>query len=301
MTDLAMIIGSTLAQDLFGALKYPYRMRVDGNVKSAAKGGNPDFPVAEGEDAEITFLDGDTSSDDDAFEANFDGVLDAIIDAYLDQESGQGLVSADSDAEAHALVAPYAVDESSSRSKSISSIRQRMEDDDEFGQKFSDFASSRFEAGIDWVEAELSKRPDPAMGNPVTLSNLKIAVRARAKACIKVFGRKFCVKATSPWIRFEGKQAAVHFDVDGAKIYGRGQVSKLDFVMTIKILRWRIKVRIGVTGIVNRQLSKQRPLLMDFSSVRVKVPGVGLKYSISSVDMPASGTETRIVLDGQFN
>jgi hypothetical protein len=158
-----------------------------------------------------------------------------------------------------------------------------------------------------WARASTGSRPScrkcrrRRWATPQTLSNLRLAVRARARACIRIFGRKICVSATSPWIRFEGRRAALFLDVVGTKIFGRAQLSDLDFVMTIRILGRNINIRIGVTGLVNRQLARQRPLLADFGNVRITVPGVGRVYQPSTVAVPASSTETRIELDGAFS
>jgi hypothetical protein len=307
MADLIATVTSSLANDLFGSLNYPFRMRVDGNMAlakdSGAKDSGSETALAEdsGSEVDIDWLPAKSAEEDHGFEADLEPLLDALIEACLESQSGAPLMASEPDAEAEALVQPYLAGDDTGRAGQIAGVKARMAQDAAFAAKLETFLKARLGAGIDWVEAELSQMPASAMGNPLTLSNLRLAVRARARACIRIFGRKICVSATSPWIRFEGRRAALFLDVVGTKIFGRAQLSDLDFVMTIRILGRNIKIRIGVTGLVNRQLARQRPLLADFGNVRITVPGVGRVYQPSTVTVPASSTETRLELDGGFS
>jgi hypothetical protein len=293
MADLVVSVTSSLANDLFGSLNYPFRMRVEGNALS-------DKAVADrAGEVSIDWL--APSAPDEGFAADLEPLLDGAINAYLDNLSPSPFLAQEQDGEVAAIVQPYAVDEAPSRPAQLAAIKARMGQDSSFGDKLETFLKSRLDAGIDWIEAELSQMPSSAMGNPVTLGSLRVAVRARAKACIRVFGREVCASATSPWIRFEGQQAALFLDVEGTRILGRARVADLDFVMTIRILRWEIKIRIGVTGLVNGQLARQRPLLADFGTVRITVPGVQRVYQPTAVVVPASSTETRVEVDGRFS
>jgi len=139
------------------------------------------------------------------------------------------------------------------------------------------------------------------MGNPLTLKDLRFAVRARLRGCIRIFGRESCVTVTTPRIRFEGRKAALFFDVVGTRIYGRAKVSNIDFVWRIRILRWTVSIRVGVTGLINRQLAGKRPLLADFSTVAIAVPGVARTYRPNAIAVPPSTSETRIEVDGDFS
>jgi hypothetical protein len=292
MADLIATVTSSLTQDLFGSLDYPYRMRIDDKMAVDA---SPDAG-----EVTIDWLPNGSTEENHGFEADFEPLLDALIVSVLDQRPNKLLASDEEDAEAAALVEPYIGDDASSRSAQVVMIKERMEQDAAFATKFQGFLQSRLSTGIDWVEAELSQMPNSAMGNPLSLSNLRMAVRAKAKACIRVFGREYCISATSPWIRFEGRRAALFLDVVGLRIYGRARVTDLDFVMTIRILGREIRIRIGVTGLVNRQLERQRPLLADFATVAITVPGVSRVYRPTALAIPTSTTETRIEVDGSF-
>jgi hypothetical protein len=269
-------------------------MRIDGNALV-------DAPQALTGEARIDWLPAGAPDEDGGFEADLEPLLDATIDAYLDSRAGAPLLDLEEDQEAAALIAPYAGEAAPGGSNPVAAIKLRMAQDSAFPARLESFLKARLGAGIDWIEAELSQMPSSAMGNPIRLSNLRIAVRARAKACIRIFGREVCVSATSPWIRFEGRQAALFLDVEGTKILGRARVADLDFVMTIRIFGREIKIRIGVTGLVNRQLEKQRPLLADFGTVRINVPGVQRVYTPTSVAVPQSSSETRVDVDGRFS
>lgn len=294
MADFIATLTSSLANDLFGSLNYPYRMRIDGNVVAAEAVDPTDSEV------EVDWLPLSTPEESQGFEADLEPLLDAVIEACLDRRSAVPFLAEEPDVEAEALVAPYTGDDGTGGGVELAAIKSRMVQDPTFAEKLEIFLKARLGAGIDWIEAELSQMPASAMGNPLTLSNLRVAVRARAKACIRIFGRQICVSATSPWIRFEGQRALLFLDVVGTKILGRARVSNLDFVMTIRILGRTIKIRIGVTGLVNNQLARQRPLLADFGTVRIAVPGVSRVYQPTAVAVPFSSSETRVEVDGRF-
>lgn len=294
MTDLVISVGSSLATDLFGSLNYPFRMRVEGNAFMA------EAASLAGE-ADLDWLPPDSPVEDGGFEADFEPLLTATIEAYLESQSPSAFVTAEEDSEAAALIEPYLGDAGPSGPPTAGAVLSRMADDAAFTGKFETFLKGRLGAGIDWIEAELSQMPNAAMGNPLTLRDLRLAVRAKAKACIRVFGREICASATSPWIRFEGQQAALFLDVEGTKIFGRARVSDIEFVLKIRIFGRDIKIRIGVTGLLNRQLAGQRPLVADLGTVRITVPGLQRVYQPTSVSIPPSGSETTVVVDGRFS
>lgn len=296
MADLSIAIDTSLARDLFSSLDYPYRMRV-GNKLLADDMAALDF----GNEAELDWdADVDQWPDDQVSDFDAGPMLEAMIDGYLEKSGTEKFLVEDDDAEASALVAPYASGIDFTGADAIAQVLARMDADSAFEAKATAFFQSRLGGSVDWVEAELSEKPDVAMGNPLTLSRLRFAVRARLKGCIRVFGRQICVSVTTPWIRFEGRRAALFFDVVGTRILGRAKVSDIDFVWRIRILSWTVTIRVGVTGIINSQLASQRPVLADFSTVAIAVPGVNRTYRPNAIAVPASGTETRVEVDGDF-
>lgn len=291
MTDISLTVQSSLVTDMFDAIKFPYRVRLDANKSRDEEQG---IDLAWVEDAAL--------SDDFDPEAEFDDALDDMIEQFLDHTKQGGEESGTQDPEAEALIAPYVEGITNADRSDVSTIRNRMAEDDEFGEKFSAFAKQRVKADVDWVEIEVGKRPSAAMGNPLTIGGLEIRVRARVKACLRAFGKWWCTPwFKTPWFLFEGERASLFLDVVATKVYGRGQVKNIDFVIKIKIFKWTVKIKIGITGIINGQLGKQRVLLMDLDDVKVKVPGVGLTYAITSVDIPSSNSATQVLLDGRFS
>ncbi|MFM5917327.1 MAG: hypothetical protein ACKOOL_07325 [Novosphingobium sp.] len=296
MADLTLAVDTSLARDLFASLNYPYRMRVGSKVIEEPEPGRTDTDQAEME------WDADPGSTPEDEIADFDAVplLEATVQAFLEQHRSDRYLSDEEDREASALVAPYAEGIDSDRSESVKAVLDRMAADAAFEAKAKAFLKSRLGSGVEWVEAELSQRPDVAMGNPLTLSGLRFAVRARLKGCIRVFGREICVTVTTPWIRFEGRRAALFLDVVGQKVYGRARVSNIDFVWKIRIWKWTVTIRVGVTGLINGQLAHQRPLLADFGTVAIAVPGVSRTYHPTAVAIPPSSSETKLQIDGDF-
>lgn len=293
MADLTIAVDSSLARDLFASLDYPFRMRVGDKALS-------DVPLAGG--AELDW-DADVGSFPEDQIADFDAgpLLEATVQGYFEQGLAAKFVADADDAEAAALVAAYADGIVPDSPDAVAKVLERMAADDAFAAKAKAFFEARLDSGVEWVEAELSQKPDVAMGNPLTLGGLRFAVRARLKGCIRIFGREVCVTVTTPWIRFEGRRAALFLEVAGKQIYGRAKVSDIDFVWRIRILRWTITIRVGVTGLINGQLARQRPLLADFGTVAIAVPGLGRTYRPGAVAVPPSATETRLEIDGDFS
>lgn len=285
MTDFSISAESSLATELFGALDYPWRMRIS---PSKAISGDDDEQV----DAEMQ----GNAGDDIELAGESDDLLKDLVEAYL-QNRGQ----ADRDEVETALaeiVEPYLLN--GIAEDDAPGIVLRMESDAAFQQKLEGFLGISLKFSLEWVEGELSARPNANLGNPIAIGNMRVAARAKGKGCIRVFGKKFCVSITSPWIRMEGRRAEVFLEPKGLQLRARAKAHDIDIVIKIRILRWSWKIKIGVTGYVNKALAGQSPVLLDLGAVRINVPGLGLTYAPSALAAPASSSTTTVAVDGGF-
>lgn len=285
MSDLSISVDSSLLTKLFGSLNYPWRKRFE-----------PKFTLGDDYEAGEVTVDVIEQGGDDA-EADTDSNLfvDDLIETYSKESKNSPTNAAEK--ALFELLSPY----SRGEIRSTSELRTALENDPARGDRLETFLKALdLSAGIEWVEFELARQPASNLGNPVALTDLHFAVRARAEACVKIFGKKHCLHFTTPWIRFEGERAQVELVVDQLRIIGRPSVRNIDFVITIKILGIKFKVKIGVTSHINRYLADQQPVLADFSNIAIKIPGLDLTYTPKSVTVPGSTAATTVQLDGQF-
>lgn len=284
MSDVSLSIGTSLVANLFASIDYPWRKRIDvdrfldwdDEIECEVVAVNPEY---EGSD----------------YAGEEPDYLDPLIDLFLAHR--ERAVEPGSPEEALvALFQPYV-----SGTPSRDTILERMDADASAPERLAAYWKPSLKVSVEWVEFELSKAPNAAMGNPVTLGDLRIAVRAKAKACIRAFGESVCIKITSPWVRFEGKKIEVALPVEGLKVKAHARAHDIDFVIKIKVWKWTYKIRIGMTGYVNKFLSKTRPVLADFGTVKIVVPGLDRTYSINAVAIPSSNSATTIAVDGKFS
>jgi hypothetical protein len=143
------------------------------------------------------------------------------------------------------------------------------------------------DVNVEWVKVEI-ERPLLTLSNPILLSNMVVHVQAKVKACIKVLGKKFCATVTSPRLRLEARQARLELGSSGAKVTALPQFKDLDIVLKIKIWKWTVKVTVGITGLVNKQLRKQGPIqLLDLSAFEQTIPYSTKRVTFESFEFPA--------------
>jgi hypothetical protein len=283
MADISLSLNSSLVTKLFDAVPYPWRKQIDGE---RMRHGN-DEPV----DVEFGGMESGGGDASDAEE-----YLDELIEAYIENVSEPR--SGNSHEQAlHDLLAPYAAPDRSS-----AEIKRALFEDAGSGDKLATFFSAlRGGVFIDWIEVELSQRPNSSLGNPLSLSNLRIAVRAKVKLCARIFGKERCIKITSNWFRFEGERVEVELIVEALTVKARARARNIDFTIEVKIGPFKFKFRIGITTHVNRYLAKNSPVLADLSGVVINIPGLDLEYALGSVAIPASSSETTVLIDGSFS
>jgi len=135
-----------------------------------------------------------------------------------------------------------------------------------------------------WAQLRIVDRPNIDLGNPIRLSGLSTRSRAKAEACIKIFGKRVCARVTSPWIRVDGEVVVLHFETSGSKVSVRPRFRNLDFVITIRIFGKTFKIKIGLTTLVNRYFDGLPPFeVADLSVFEQAIPFSDKATRIKSV------------------
>lgn len=319
MTDIVAALGTTLAQGLFSSLDYPFRHRLDSDRMTSSDGEtNLDFEidpspsheeVVSGDDlllasieafvAVIPYAPGGRVSELGEVERR----LYELFSPYLaDTRVGTGDARAETGGARPVLQMSGSEIQRGQRGGSVTqAILEAVEKSDDFGERFAEFARSGPYFRIDWVELELSEEPKASLGNPIRLQGLKVAVRAKGKACVRVLGKEFCTPSiTTRWLRAEAAELRVLLESRGLQVYGLPSASNVDITITLKIFKWTYTVRIGITTHVNRALAKQRPLLFDASVLRLPVPALGRTYAPTRVATPQGADATTVEIDGRW-
>lgn len=281
MADLTLSAGTTLITDLFESIQYPWRARIDGDRMRA---GQPEI--------ELEVLGPGGSGEISADEPEF---ITEWVEAYLEadpqqrrQDGGEALDE---------LIAPYTTGATDAQT-----VIQRLKAAPDFERRLQTFLNRLgLKFSVDWIEVELSSRPNASLGNPISINQLKLGARVKAKACIKIFHEEKCISITSPWVRFEDETARVQLQSSGLIVRALASVSNFDLVLKFKILGKTFEVRIGLTKYVNRYLAAQQPVLIDASNIEVAVPGLDRKYKPASVNVPAHPSTTSVVIEGGFS
>jgi len=276
--DVGVLVATALARRVVDAIDFPVLIR----IPSPRTEGEGAEPMGE---AELEFFRADTSPESEELE------LSEVNEAFANGIS-----------EMVQRVREGTIDESSVDPAQLAAMRTLVKATDASGDKaafykadpeeidraLSELVSRRWvSVEVEWVKVEVGK-PDITLANPILLSGMSFRVQARVKGCIKVLGKKYCASVTSPWVRLEARQGRLELMADGPRIKALPQLRDLDIVVKIRIWKWTIKVRVGITSLVNKQLKKQGPiLLLDLSALEQPVPFSSKKLRIDAFDFPS--------------
>ena len=152
-----------------------------------------------------------------------------------------------------------------------------------------------------WVKVEVSK-PKLKLGNPIVLSGMACKVQAKIQACIRVLGKRFCIKVTTPQIQLEARELALTLTNVGPVTYALPKFTDLDIVIKIKIFKWYFTIRIGITSVVNEQLRKEGPIkLLDLSYLEQTVPYSLKNIKVKNTEYVGSGSGLVIGVEMDVN
>ena len=276
--DVGVLIATSLARKVVDAINFPVLVRIP-----SARTEDEDGEELGDADLEFFRAAGEGETDDpelseinETFSAGISEMVQRVREGTVDESS------ADPD-QLKALKALARVMDANPDKAAF-----YQADPEEIDRALSELVSKRWvSVDVKWVKVEAGK-PVVTLSNPILLTDMTFQVQARVKACIKVLGKKFCATLTSPRIRLEARQGRLELASRGATVTVLPQFKDLDIVLKIRIWKWTIKVRIGITGLVNKQLRKQGPIqLLDLSAFEQSIPYSTRRVTFDSLEFPA--------------
>lgn len=278
--DIELLVDKSMGQKALNAMDFPIEVRFPSNKATLRSEG---YSVGDGDVGEVEFL----SSGQDIKLVESDDISlvfeEAILEAINSYRSGTlDLNDLDSDEKKAIKLLSNASPVDTPLKKGI--LKAKENDIKQALQLLVTKKKIKFE--ILWVRFKVVDRPRLKLANPIELSNISTRTKAKAQACLSVFRKWVCAKSTTPWIRVDGKYAYLDLRAKNATVYALPRFKDLDIVITIKILKWRIKIPIGITSIVNREMRKTGPIeLIDLSPLEQDIPYSNKKIKMDSISI----------------
>lgn len=160
-----------------------------------------------------------------------------------------------------------------------------------------DTSERRYKIDVHSVSLIVPQKPSLKLGNPVTIDDLTVRVKARFKASIRVFGKEYSTIKTTPWVSLSGRSATLKLSADGARVLGTLVLDDIDLVAKVKILKWHYNCQLGLTRIMNKQLAKRGAFeLLDLSAFQRSLLPESDIIAIESVTFDATATQLLVNL-----
>lgn len=287
-SDLRAAVDTSLITKLFDSLSYPWTMHIPGLREDLSQTVDHETFIEEG-------------AGDPGDEVLGEDLLTNAIDAFIAIRQKASLqTKTEIEKSLEDLFADYVAagqrGEDELRAAIIDGIGK---DQQKFAERFETFLQRGPKVEVKWAEVRMSKKPAASMGNPITFTHLEFEVRAKVEACIKVFGKKYCASATTPWTHFKAENAHIAIEVVGLKVRARPRVKNLDLEIKIKIWKWTYTIRIGVTTHVNNMLDRVTPTLLDLTGKSFPVPALNRVYAPVKIAVPSHASETSVEITGE--
>jgi hypothetical protein len=289
LADITASVDSSIVTDLLGRLTYPFQIDLDGDRIDPGED-----RVAEsrwGPDAQ------DATDEDEAFG---EGLLDEALQGYLEFRDGASREDP-ADDEIYRII-EEAVGNPPKPPATVAEVRAILSASrGDFVQKFvAALQTAKRGVEIDWIKIIVVKEPGAELGNPIRIKNLTLKVQARARLCVRLFGKDRCINATTPKVEFQAHEVRVALDKRGEQIWAVPSVKDLDLVIRVRILGIKFTFTIGVTKVTNRFLRSKSTMIFDAQTLAFPLPTFKLAFSIRDITIPSSSTATTIALDGEY-
>lgn len=210
--------------------------------------------------------------------------------------------NADEDDTGDAIVEEVLVEPLQQRfsSTSIDEVEADPEQDElgcETDTSNDDSSERRYKIDVHSVSLVVPQKPALKLGNPVTIDDLTVRVKARFKASVRVFGKEYSTVKTTPWVTLSGRSATLKLSADGARVLGTLVLDDIDLVAKVKILKWQYNCQLGLTRIMNKQLAKRGAFeLLDLSAFQRSLLPESDTIAVESVSFDATATQLLVKL-----
>lgn len=276
--DVSILIATSLARRVVDAIQFPIQIKTPA-ARTQEEGGNRLG------DAELEFIKVGSEREEgvpeisemsETFAAGIMEMVQRVRDGEYDESSADP-------AQLNALRTLMAVQDANLGNSVFFKVSS-----DEIDGALSELVSKRsVSIDVEWVKVDVEK-PLLTLSNPILISDMTMHVQAKVSACIKLLGKKYCASLTSPRIRLEARQGFLELESRAAKVTVVPRFKDLDIVVKIKIWKWTVKIKVGITGIVNKQLNKQGPIqVLDLSLFEQQIPFSSKRASFDSFDFHA--------------
>ena len=142
-------------------------------------------------------------------------------------------------------------------------------------------------------EITVLNRPDFDLKNPLAAKNIKLKLRATVEACIKIFKWR-CKTLNTPRFRVEADALQIHMSSKDKVLIGTPRFKGLDWVISVRLFGFKVKIKIGLTSLANKQLAKREPLqFFDFGKIERVLPINNKKLTIADIVITGDGARLR--------
>lgn len=275
--DVSVLIATSLARRVVDAIPFPVRVQ----IPSARTQETGEIELGE---AELDFIYARNEREEDtpevleiseAFAAGIVEMIQRVRDGAYDESSADPL-------QLKALRTLLALQDAHPGNSGFFKANS-----DEIDKALGELISKQsVSVDVQWVKVDVEK-PALTLASKIQLANMTMHVQARLKACIKIIGMKYCASLTTPRIRLEAREALLELGSSAAKVTASPKIKDLDIIVKVKIWKWEVKIKVGITGIVNKQLKKQGPIqILDLGLFEQKIPFSSSRVSFDSFDFP---------------
>lgn len=282
-------LGDIIINGLLDQLSYPFTVQ----LPSSREGAPIEGELASGhvwapDDGQVDAVEDETDIGG--------AILAAVVEGYLEAEKGEA--PDPSDRELYDLIASRV---GSSLAATEASIMSALKADSAaFAPALADALARVASVSIRWVKVTVVRRPSAALGNPIRIGNLNLKVQAKARVCVRIFGRRICTDVTSPNVEFQTQEVRVDLQTRGLQIWAVPSIKNIDLVIRIRILGVSFTFTIGVTGVVNGLLKDKSVMVFDAAVLRFPLPTLNRAFAVTAVDIPGGSDATTVNLSGAY-
>lgn len=282
-------LGDSIINGLLDQLSYPFTVQLP-----SSRGGTPlegDFP------AEQVWSPDDSRADAAEDDGDIGGaILAAAVQGYLEADAN-GAPDPE-DRELYDLIASRM---GASRASTAEAVMAALEADSAgFAPALAASLARVASVSIRWVKVTVVQRPSASLGNPIRIGNLRLKVQAKARVCVRIFGRNACTDVTTPNVEFQAREVRVDLQTRGLQIWAVPSIKDIDLVIRVRILGVSFTFTIGVTGVVNRLLRDQSAMVFDATALRFPLPTLGRAFAVTAVEIPGAAGATTVNLSGAY-
>jgi len=138
------------------------------------------------------------------------------------------------------------------------------------------------------TKVEILRKPEFVLGNPISTRKLFIHFRAVIRICVRIIRRK--CKDFAVNLQFEVGSLRLNLSVVGKKVVARPTFKDFDLVLTFSLFGIKVKIKIGLTGIVNGKIKNVVIPVLDLSALEKTFEKASRPLQVTHIDISADGS-----------